>query len=131
MVSVQDQNYTRTSLKPSHLWLYMKDIERSISFYQNTLGLQILQSFPDGALFRGDILIGIHKEEGERKSRPGGILVTFQTDDIVATRKELEHKGVTFLNSKVQSASFGQFADFLDPDGYVLEIWQPPKRQSK
>ncbi len=115
----------------SHVWVHTRDIARSISFYQNTLGLQIAGKFAHGALFRaGEVLVGIHVEEGDRKCAPGGTLIVFRSDNIAAKFEELRRKGVKFLTDHIISEDFGNVADFRDPDGYLLEIWQPPQRTS-
>lgn len=119
------------NLKASHVWLYVKDIEESISFYQKVLGLELAGRFPHGALFRaGEILIGLHSEEADRKSKPGGTLIVLQTSDIGRSYEVLKKRGVGFLTDHVQTEQFGSVADFHDPDGYLLEIWQPPRRQT-
>ncbi len=119
------------SLRVSHVWLYSKSTEKSIQFYRDILGFRVVSSFPDGALLNGGgVLLGIHREEGDRKGVPGGTLIVFQTNDIERSYKELQQKGVSFLKPNVESDFFGQVADFKDPDGHLLEIWQPPPKNS-
>ena len=115
----------------SYVWLYVRDVALSISFYENTLGLKLISRFPHGAVFRGEhgVMLGIHEEEGDRKSKPGGMLIVFQTEDIARSYEDLKSRGIGFLKEHVETEEFGQVADFLDPDGYLLEIWQPPSRQ--
>src|SRR2546425_6916962 len=49
----------KPSLKLTHFWLYVKDTQRSIQFYRDILGFDVLQTFPDGALFKaGQYTIG-------------------------------------------------------------------------
>ena len=117
------------SLCASHVWLYVKNVEKSVVFYKKVLGLDLAGRFPHGALFRsGGILIGVHEEEGDRRSRPGGMLIVLQTEDVRKTFEELKKRGVRFLTDQVQTEQFGSVADFEDPDGYLLEIWQPPQK---
>ncbi len=124
-----DKRSETGNLKISYVWLYARDVAKSISFYENILGLQIVSKFPHGALLRGgEILLGIHEEEGDRKSKPGGMLIVFQSDNIASSVEDLKNKGVKFLKDHIATEDFGLAADFLDPDGYLLEIWQPPRR---
>jgi len=121
-----------TGKKPfriSHLWLYSKDTARSIRFYRDVLDFRVIESFPDGALLNGGgILLGIHREEGDRKSEAGGTLIVLQTNNIEKSFEALKQKGVKFLKPQIERAVFGAVADFRDPDEYLLEIWQPPAR---
>lgn len=105
----------------------MKDIDLSIHFYTDILGLKTVSRFPHGALLQGGgLLVGIHQEELDRKSNPCGTLLVFQTKSIARDFDELRSKGVSFLNDRIENDFFGQIADFKDPDGYTLEIWQSP-----
>jgi catechol 2,3-dioxygenase-like lactoylglutathione lyase family enzyme len=116
-------------LRISHLWLYSKDTSKSIQFYRDVLGFQVVETFPDGALLQGGgILLGIHREEGDNKSHPGGTLLVLHTNNIKGSFEELDRKGVRFLKPEILKAPYGQVADFRDPDGYLLEIWQPPRK---
>ncbi len=115
----------KPSLKITHFWLYAKDTRRTIQFYGDTLGLEILETFPDGALFKaGGIQLGIHREEGDRKSQPGGTSIILHTPDIKRAYEMLQRKGVRFL-TQIQQEPYGQIVSFRDPDGYLLELWQP------
>ncbi len=115
----------KPSLKLTHFWLYVRDTQRSIQFYRDTLGFDVLQTFPDGALFKaGNIQLGVHREEGDRKSQPGGMSIIFYTSDIKRDYETLLGSGVKFLR-EVQKEPYGQIASFNDPDGYLLELWQP------
>lgn len=117
-------------LRISHVWLYCKDTAKSIRFYRDVVGLSVVETFPDGALFQGGaVLLGIHREEGDGKSDPGGSFIVVETDNIKELFEELQRKGVTFLKPSIQKAGYGQTADFRDPDGYLLEIWQPPEKK--
>jgi len=119
----------KQKLEISHVWVYSKDVPKSIAFYQNTIGLEIAGHFAHGALFRaGTVLLGIHEEEGDRKSMPGGTLIVLRTENIHSRFEQLKEKGVKFLTDHIVSEDFGQVADFRDPDGYLLEIWQPPRK---
>ena len=116
------------SLKLTHFWLYVKDTQRAIQFYRDTLGFEVLETFPDGALFKpGSVQLGIHREEGDRKSQPGGMSIILHTPDIEKDYETLQRKGVEFM-TQVQKKPYGQIASFTDPDGYLLELWQPQNR---
>lgn len=52
---------------------YCKDTAKAILFYRDVVGLSVVETFPDGALFQGaGVMLGIHREERDNKSDPGG-----------------------------------------------------------
>ncbi len=115
----------KPSLRLTHFWLYVRDTQRSIEFYRDILGFDVLQTFPDGALLKaGSIQLGIHREEGDRKSQPGGMSIILNSSDIKRDYEILLRSGVKFL-TEVQKRPYGHIAGFNDPDGYLLELWQP------
>ncbi|HVH15229.1 MAG TPA: VOC family protein [Candidatus Angelobacter sp.] len=115
----------KPALRVSHIWLYVKNIQRSIQFYRDTLDLKVVEAFPDGALLNaGGILIGIHREEADRKSQPGGTSIILHTQSIEKSFKMLRKRGIGSLK-KIESEPYGRIATFKDPDGYLLELWQP------
>ena len=121
----ETQPIVKPSLRLTHFWLYVRDTQRSIQFYRDILGFDVLQTFPDGALLEaGSIQLGIHREEGDRKSHPGGMSIIFNSTDIKRDYETLQRNGVEFL-TPIQKQSYGQIASFNDPDGYLLELWQP------
>ncbi len=122
----EEQKTGQSSLRLSYVWLYVKDIQESLRFYRDILELRIVSTFPHGALLSaGGVLLGIHQEEEDRKSRPGGMVINLTTRDIKEKYEELQGKGIKFL-TEIKKDSFGQVASFRDPDGYLLELWQPP-----
>ncbi len=112
----------KPALKVSHIWLYVKDVQASIPFYRDTLGLKVVETFPDGALLNaGGMLIGLHREEGDRKSQPNGTSIILHTQHIQKSFNMLRQRGVQFLR-KIESEPYGRIATFKDPDGYILEL---------
>lgn len=111
--------------KVSHIWLYVKNTQRSIQFYRDVLNFKIVETFPDGALLdAGETLIGIHREEPDRKSLPGGTSIILKTENIQKDYDTLRGRGVTFL-TRIEKKPYGLIVSLKDPDGYILELWQP------
>ncbi len=117
------------AFKPSRasIVFYVADITRTETFYNETLGLDLARMegaepfWLQGTLANGLDLI-FFEMDGVRGNTPaivfeieaGGI------DDIVA---DLASKGVTIV-TPVSEAPGGWSADFLDPDGFGLGLWQ-------
>jgi glyoxylase I family protein len=116
-------------LKPKKVSIvfYVSDIARTEAFYNETLGLGLERMegaepfWLQGTIEDGPGLI-FFEMDGVRGNTPaivfdldeGGI------DDVVA---ELAQKGVNIV-TPVSEAPGGWSADFLDPDGFGLGLWQ-------
>lgn len=107
---------------------YVADIERTERFYTKTLGIELRRM--EGAepfWLQGELDQGLgiifFEMEGVRGNTPAIVFTVDEggIDDIVA---ELAEKGVTIV-TPVSEAPGGWSADFLDPDGFGLGLWQP------
>lgn len=106
------------------------DLDRSRLFYGETLGLTLLWENPASVRYRvGDHSeLSIFKRGGTDTSHT---LAHFEVDDIEAAVKELESRGVTFLDySEGPLVTTGHIAQigpargawFTDPDGNTLGL---------
>ncbi len=105
---------------------YVADIDRTERFYTDVLGLELDRQDGEPAYLSGRLDSGLElvffQMDGQRGDTPalvfdlkgGGI------DDIVAG---LAEQGVTIV-TPVSEAPGGWSADFLDPDGFGLGLWQ-------
>ncbi len=108
----------------SYVWLYVRDTGSSLRWYRDVLGLPVVETFPHGALFQaGDVLLGVHREEGERNAHPGSTIIIWNVVDIESTYKRLSKNGVVF-EGQIRDEPYGRIVEFRDPDGYVFEIVQ-------
>jgi predicted enzyme related to lactoylglutathione lyase len=108
------------------------DQDRALAFYTNQLGLRVLTDSPfDGE--RRWIELGIPRAEtklvlftapGQEASIGGLMNVTFAADDVVATARELQARGVHFVQEPRQ-ADWGISAIFEDPDGNQFVLASP------
>ena len=106
---------------------YVSDIVRTEQFYNQTLGLQLTREegaepfWLQGKLEGGLDLI-FFEMDGVRGNSPSVIFNVDDggIDDIVAA---LAQQGVTIV-TPVSEAPGGWSADFLDPDGFGLGLWQ-------
>lgn len=113
--------------KSASIVFYVADIARTEKFYNETFNLDLRRMegaepyWLQGHLESGLDLI-FFEMEGVRGNTPALIfeLDDGGIDDIVA---ELSSKGVTIV-TPVSEAPGGWSADFLDPDGFGLGLWQ-------
>ena len=117
------------SFKPTSASLvyYVNDIARTEAFYNETFALDLERM--EGAepyWLQGKLASGLEiiffQQEGVRGNTPAIIFTVDEggIDDIVA---DLSAKGVTIV-TPVSEAPGGWSADFLDPDGFGLGLWQ-------
>ena len=117
------------SFKPTSASLvyYVNDIARTEAFYNETFALDLERM--EGAepyWLQGKLANGLEiiffQQEGVRGNTPAIIFTVDEggIDDIVA---DLSAKGVTIV-TPVSEAPGGWSADFLDPDGFGLGLWQ-------
>ena len=109
-----------------NIFYFVSNMERSIDFYKNTLGLKLVyeSEYWCGFDVNGTTL-GIHQIEENREkeidlSNIGG-QVTFAVDNVHKAYEELKNKGVKFI-TKVMEDPWADLAKFIDPDGNVLNI---------
>ena len=106
---------------------YVADIARTEAFYNETLGLQLERMegaepcWLQASIENGPDLI-FFEMDGVRGNTPAIVFELDEggIDDVVA---ELAEKGVNIV-TPVSEAPGGWSADFLDPDGFGLGLWQ-------
>jgi glyoxylase I family protein len=106
---------------------YVSDIVRTETFYSQTLGLELTrmegaEPFWLQASLSGGLDVIFFQMEGVRGTTPALIFTVDGggIDDIVAA---LAEQGVNIV-TPVSEAPGGWSADFLDPDGFGLGLWQ-------
>lgn len=108
---------------------YVSDIARTEAFYRDVLGLEVVNMGDDGsgqswlmASTAGGIELIFFKQE----SRPGNTpIVVFDLAEggIDTVVSALTEKGATIV-TPVSEAPGGFSAEFADPDGHVLSMYQ-------
>jgi catechol 2,3-dioxygenase-like lactoylglutathione lyase family enzyme len=113
--------------KVAHIMLGVTDLERSLRFYRDALGLAVQFAFEEFAFLDGGgvtIVLRGTPNLGE----PGDIMrteVVFAVDDIDAAYRSLEARGVRFRVEPRVVTGDRYAADFRDPDGHVLSVFGP------
>jgi catechol 2,3-dioxygenase-like lactoylglutathione lyase family enzyme len=100
------------------------DMERSKSFYRDTLGLDPVdeRGFPEYQLGENISLYLIDMEAiGSSFTAPHTSSIALRVPDVEATRKELEARGVAFQGETLDTGVC-HMAPFQDPDGNVLML---------
>ena len=100
------------------------DMERSITFYQ-TLGFELIvhthERYARFALPDGDASFSLQYRPGYVAAQ--GIHLYFEVDDVEATYKDLQSKGITFISPPEMKSWLWNEAHLLDPDENYLIIF--------
>ncbi len=106
--------------------LLVSDMNKSIDFYKNVLGLPLKSQSPEWTEFflKGTKLaLHVNKRLKDRMSSKIGILIGFMVLDINETYKILKSRGAKFIKEPKEE-NFGKHAIVEDPDGYMISLVQ-------
>jgi lactoylglutathione lyase len=117
--------------------LFVRDLARCLTFYRDTLGLQVIESTPELASFQMEnvyfLLLEVSaaahmiSEEANALKIEGGprVLLAAGVEDVDAAYETLKAKGVTLLRPPTNQPWGLRTAYFADPEGNPWEINQP------
>lgn len=121
----------------SHLNLSVRNLDESLAFYRDVLGLPVLIEPFSGKAFAGrevmmlagQVAIGLQEHEANQGSsfdptRTGLDHLAFHVSSIEALgewTKRLDDAGIA--HSIIRPIAFGSMIEFRDPDGVQLEIF--------
>jgi predicted enzyme related to lactoylglutathione lyase len=104
----------------THAIIYNKEAQALRVFFRDVLGFDSVDSGDGWLIFTlPPAELGVHPTEG-----PGALELYLMCDDIDATVKELEAKGVEFIRP-VEDAGFGLMTAMRIPGGGELGIYEP------
>jgi len=121
-----------------HTRLRVDDLERTVKFYTEILGLKLeaRRESPRGAKLaflrtpNSEELLEItyFPDSGPVKVQPDLMHLAFEVDDLAAFGKYLESKGIKFSDGPTVSQNTGSVFAFIDaPEGYEIELIQRAK----
>jgi catechol 2,3-dioxygenase-like lactoylglutathione lyase family enzyme len=144
-----------------HTSFTVADLDRSLTFFRDLLGLDVVYTREvrddyfgrivglPGCAVRAALLRlpgGHHVElfqyleppgrpQNARPCDPGSCHLSLLTDDLPGLYRELQGKGVAFVSPPVQitaGSNRGGWGAYLrDPNGILLELFQPPAREAE
>lgn len=114
------------------VWFQVQDMERSLTFYRDVLGLECsYQSEYWSSLRVGDSQIGLHgPSDASRPAPVAGWVVSLLTNDLAALKTTLLEAGATF-ESEYHDTPRGAVLSFQDPDGNRLQAMQLGAKSSE
>ena len=127
-------------IKFAYTILYVKDVEKTIGFYEKAFGFERKFITPDhgyGELLVGETTLSFASitlantnlkdgfMESNLKNKPFGIEIGFTTDNVEEAVTSAISAGGTLLE-KPKTKPWGQVVAYVrDPDGFLIEICTP------
>jgi lactoylglutathione lyase len=123
--------------KFEHVGIQVKDIETSKQFYQNVVGLELIDEIihTDGVLklaflgLNGSIIVELIEGYNPNLPTEGKVHhVAFTVEGIEQEKERLQSLGITFVWEDITTLPNGaKYLFFLGPDGEWIEFYEPAK----
>ena len=115
-----------------HLTIYVSDVARSRDWYVRTLDLKIEFEIPaiKGVALQDSAGFSLFLEERPAREFAPSCMLTFQVDDVEFKCQQLTGQGLE-LEAAPQKLPWGYGAELLDPDGYVIRLWDQRSMREK
>jgi lactoylglutathione lyase len=111
--------------KVGNVILAVKDLDKSIEFYNKILGLPIKRQRENWVdLGQSGALLSLHPASAELLTPNDMIMIGFVVGDVTSAINELKSKNVK-IHRDVQDKSSGKNAIILDPDEYMISLFEP------
>ncbi|HYL39638.1 MAG TPA: VOC family protein [Bryobacteraceae bacterium] len=109
------------------IMLGVTDLQKSIAFYRDQLGLQLAAQFEGLAFFDGGgVTLALNRGLAQATGRGAGATeIVFSVEHVQAACDALRAAGVEFLNQPRVVSGANWAANFRDPDGHLLSIFGP------
>jgi catechol 2,3-dioxygenase-like lactoylglutathione lyase family enzyme len=115
--------------KVDDVFFNVDDMDKSVAFYRDTLGLPVKYQSADWVEFdAGNVTIALRRFGSGPEGRPElgvgeGATLVFEVEDMAETTAELEAKGIKLIGGVFEYGSV-KLAAFEDLNGNVLQIYQ-------
>ncbi len=112
------------SIKESNITINVKDLDKSISFYES-IGLKIKNRWGNyyAQLTAPGVVIGLHPSvDANLVNNSGNVSIGFTVDDFEESKSQLQKISIKTTDRQEEG---GQFLHFNDPDGTALYFIKP------
>jgi catechol 2,3-dioxygenase-like lactoylglutathione lyase family enzyme len=113
--------------KISLVMLGITDVDKSLAFYRDRLGLKLSAQFEGFAFFdAGGVTLALSRGLAQATGKGAGATeVVFSVEHVRAAYDALRNQGVEFSNEPHTVSPGNWVANFRDPDGHLLSIFGP------
>ena len=123
----------------NHAMIYTQDVARSLAFYRDLLGLELIEDYrmhdrPVYARLKapgGTGTIALHGLRPGEALATGGIRLYFETRNLAAVCKRLEKKGAKFTSGPKLMPWGWTHAYLDDPDGHEVSLYRAGTKRFK
>lgn len=124
-IAVMSEEKVGLIQRVGHVMLGVRDIEKSVAFYRDRLGLRLLSQNEGFAFFDGGgVVLALSLEIGKAKNYSvGAVEIVLAVDDVHAAHQALSERGVIFWRAPRLVTGQQWSANFTDPDGHELSIF--------
>lgn len=123
--------------KPDYILVYVSDMQRSVAFYRDILGLPLRFTTPGWSEFEtGSLTLALHRGNNERLPEQGGrppagvAHLAFVVKDIQAAYEDLKARGAHFSLPPQKQVTGNTLAVLHDPDGFGITIQERQEGRS-
>ena len=111
--------------KVGNVILAVKDLEKSVNFYHNILGMPIKNTRSIWIdLGQSGALLSLRPASAELSIPNDMIMIGFVIGDVESAVNELKSKNVN-VDREIQTREAGKNAIIRDPDGYMISLFEP------
>jgi len=111
--------------KVGNVILAVKDLNKSIEFYNKILGMPIKRQRENWVdLGQSGALLSLHPTSTELLTPNDMIMIGFVVGDVSSAIDELKSKNVK-IHRDIQNKTSGKNAIILDPDDYMISLFEP------
>jgi catechol 2,3-dioxygenase-like lactoylglutathione lyase family enzyme len=117
-----------------YLFVYVSDLLKSREFYENKMGLRVIEA--DSACVKfdaGQVILALNRAEDYGialpKNKDNSADIVFLVEKLDEMKEALASRGIAF--SKTDWYQPGGITDFYDPDGHWLTLYQPNEEAMK
>jgi catechol 2,3-dioxygenase-like lactoylglutathione lyase family enzyme len=128
---------TLTASPVTYLFLFVRDVEEAAEFYQEKLGLTVLEEDPGAGVVKydaGSVILSTHLIGGDafcavdvEAALPKTIAAVLMTDDVAGRVAGLTARGVHF-DEPLKDSVIGTTARFSDPSGHIWYLYEPSQQ---
>ena len=123
----------QTDMKLTQIGVVMlgvADLNRSVAFYRDKLGVSVKQEIPGFTFLDGGGVTLCLSQPLGRTTGPaaGATEIVFSVEDVRAAYEALRGRGVQFTNEPRNVSGPMWAANFQDPDGHRLSVFGPERK---